>query len=1530
MATYPPPTSIYPIFDRDSFSTMEDTLTIEEADKRYLRFPFAQGTENLQAVNINGALVANNTATLNNTLSVSGITTLEDALVIEDTTNSTTIDQSGTSFRITNDENSGTIEFITKDNLGVPITSLSASASGATVSGVLSVDGSTIDVVGTGLIITNDNNLGNIDLVAKNTVGATAVALSATHANTTVNNPLIASSSLTVSGVSSLNDQLIINDGANNSALDQVGTAFQISNDENSGTIELRTRNSGGTYTTPISASSATTTITGTNLTLTTTNPPTCSALQPAFSDSSDKMPTTAWVQGAITNSSGWNVIGGDTFTTYNAVVGSEAPSSANRILIVNGTSECIEFNNIVGTNLQPIKPRPLNTYSGTTITVTNETQLVQAGANALDGDTILVANDIVLISNSVNIARAAKLTAVNKNIKISTSALTSVVTTSVSTSGILIEGITIENSGASSVVSCVTLNGNAPSGNQFHNCTFITNEFAIVSANQQIQVTNCDFRFIGTPVSFRYISLSRISGTTIIDNCTFSGNGGDQSLASSRCIQFESGTFSGNLVFTNNNNTGLNDIAQVLNTNGIVPTTLNIYAINNNFKITNGFLIIFGANPSNGYFNFFLFNNVQILGTQTSSVGSKGLVGFDGVGSLTNSFFVYAGNNTTPVLRSDYFDMTKQRDRTVAYSSALNAPTFLVNLLEIPNDLRIINVENLNAQNIGATTLMASNAVVDTQTTTSATAVSQTVSGALTANTITASGAVINNSTTTMNGITTVNNDLQIQETGVPANRTTLRQFGPNFNILNDENSGVVNMQARTGAGVPTIIGSYSTALTDITSTQINLNGTVGITTMGLPPGSTATGITVNNNIEMGNNELDFGGVGYIKNATLIEGHNSSNLEIKAKDGDFKVFTHNASNVDTERITVKDISGYVGINDKAPTASLTVKGLGLKTNEILMEIDSSSGADRMRFRDFGSGGDAGKPCMLESESDGFGIACSGSGGPLSFWTTAAGGYSNLINRMNISTQGNITMSTPSEGGDTLTVNGDLNITGNYKQNGSAINFSNFVNTFSNQSIAGLKTFTGGINAIKVNGGNINSCITVGNTQGSMELCSSVGGGAWSNYAIQNGDAVIRQPAARRLILQNGAGDGAIVIDANNNVAIGANGGTQYKFAVTGEAQQTGALILQGGTTTYQHASVDIGNRTNTYLTLGFNGSNDDWCYMRQIGGANAYHLAFDIHDDDDPRFSIRSVKSTDNPDTIRTAFTVQNTNVGINTASPAQNLEIVAPNVSGVPQSATLLLRSEANSLGRIFFGNSNHYIARGPIVSTLTDGNDLVTRTAGTGSIGFVTENTERMRVAANGNVGINRSNPTYTLDVNGNINYTGNIYVNGSLLNIPTVVEYDFDGGTYPYMHIFDDLGVEQAINIRVKIRKTGDICNIVVYPYTVSLGISILSGRRYFLRPSSGFPSATLSALGLLPNFSQQLGIFSTWSSAPNANAQGGANTYANAQTSVVMLGADSSISGQGLAFYRPSSDNDGSWNATFQAYIYGLNTNYVLN
>lgn len=56
MATYAPPSNIedLTIFNPAYFESADQTLTQSEADKRYLRFPNAQGTENLQAINVNG------------------------------------------------------------------------------------------------------------------------------------------------------------------------------------------------------------------------------------------------------------------------------------------------------------------------------------------------------------------------------------------------------------------------------------------------------------------------------------------------------------------------------------------------------------------------------------------------------------------------------------------------------------------------------------------------------------------------------------------------------------------------------------------------------------------------------------------------------------------------------------------------------------------------------------------------------------------------------------------------------------------------------------------------------------------------------------------------------------------------------------------------------------------------------------------------------------------------------------------------------------------------------------------------------------------------------------------------------------------------------------------------------------------------------------------------------------------------------------------------------------------------------------
>lgn len=54
MTDYNPPTENLPIFDSSVFLIGDIPLTQNQADKRYLRYPNAQGTENLQAINVNG------------------------------------------------------------------------------------------------------------------------------------------------------------------------------------------------------------------------------------------------------------------------------------------------------------------------------------------------------------------------------------------------------------------------------------------------------------------------------------------------------------------------------------------------------------------------------------------------------------------------------------------------------------------------------------------------------------------------------------------------------------------------------------------------------------------------------------------------------------------------------------------------------------------------------------------------------------------------------------------------------------------------------------------------------------------------------------------------------------------------------------------------------------------------------------------------------------------------------------------------------------------------------------------------------------------------------------------------------------------------------------------------------------------------------------------------------------------------------------------------------------------------------------
>jgi hypothetical protein len=134
MANYNPPLENLPIFDNALFLTADIPITQADADKRYLRFPNAQGTENL--LNIN----------------VAGLASMLSGLDIVDGTNKTNIDQSGANITIDNNVNNGTLIYKANNGSGVETSILSLNST----TGSLTTTGTTT-LTSTDLTLTTTN-----------------------------------------------------------------------------------------------------------------------------------------------------------------------------------------------------------------------------------------------------------------------------------------------------------------------------------------------------------------------------------------------------------------------------------------------------------------------------------------------------------------------------------------------------------------------------------------------------------------------------------------------------------------------------------------------------------------------------------------------------------------------------------------------------------------------------------------------------------------------------------------------------------------------------------------------------------------------------------------------------------------------------------------------------------------------------------------------------------------------------------------------------------------------------------------------------------------------------------------------------------------------------------------------------------------------------------------------------------------------------------------------------------------------------
>jgi len=91
--------------------------------------------------------------------------------------------------------------------------------------------------------------------------------------------------------------------------------------------------------------------------------------------------------------------------------------------------------------------------------------------------------------------------------------------------------------------------------------------------------------------------------------------------------------------------------------------------------------------------------------------------------------------------------------------------------------------------------------------------------------------------------------------------------------------------------------------------------------------------------------------------------------------------------------------------------------------------------------------------------------------------------------------------------------------------------------------------------------------------------------------------------------------------------------------------------------------------------------------------------------------------------------------NVGIGTTNPAYIFDII--NASPIMRIGTSGLTD-----GQVYFGNSDHGVGRNPAKGTLNGGNDVGLWTAGGANIGFCIDNSEKVRITANGKIIMNNT--------------------------------------------------------------------------------------------------------------------------------------------------------------------------------------------
>lgn len=435
------------------------------------------------------------------------------------------------------------------------------------------------------------------------------------------------------------------------------------------------------------------------------------------------------------------------------------------------------------------------------------------------------------------------------------------------------------------------------------------------------------------------------------------------------------------------------------------------------------------------------------------------------------------------------------------------------------------------------------------------------------------------------------------------------------------------------------------------------------------------------------------------------------------------------------ERMRI-DNSGNVGIGMTNPVANLHINSAGTP----YIQLDASNGS--------------GSAVRLFSSGD------------TSYLGTANSFKFNLrtgsTDRVTIDTVGNVGIGTTSPA-TLLDVNGDVNVSGNFSSLGIDDNALSTALTIDSSGNVGLGTTNPILRLnVQANGSN-NAAVFQGSSGGAVSL----GGNSTSAGRIQGynndtfsasaalalnpdgGDVGIGIAAPDGRLHIHSASAGAVTANSTyNDLVIEKDNNAAISFLVPDN--RISAIIFGSATDNvdgwlfYDHANFfKIGVADGDRLTIDRSGN---------VGiGTTSPGELLDVNGDVNISGNLTSLGIDDNA--VATALTIDSSGyVGIGTTAPAYPLHIHAPGTGSGDHSRIHLTTGDSGATASD--GLTIGYDADGWSRFIARDGTGIDLKTIGAVPVTFGTSNSERMRIADDGDVGIGITNPTAKLDVAGNI--------------------------------------------------------------------------------------------------------------------------------------------------------------------------------